>query len=122
MLMLAALGTGTGSGALSTAPPPTKDAGTAKELAELPSRDHPIEPRHGILGAPGAAPDTFGPARLGAVPERPRWPSYGETVGTDWRSGDQVRSSTSADVRATRRQSAPDLKWATPRTTASPRE
>ena len=34
----------------------------------------------------------------------------GESYGV-WRSGDRVRSASSADVRAARQQQAPDLEW-----------
>ncbi len=113
---------GSGSGKSSVTPPPARSSGTAAERAELPAGDLPIEPRHGLLGAPGAALDSGGPSRLGAHAERAARPSYGESAGTGagsyeaheaWRSGDRVRSWSSADVRAARQQQAPDLEWAT---------
>ena len=118
---------GSGSGKSSVTPPVTKSRGTASERAELPSGDLPIEPRHGMLGAPGAAQDPAGPSRLGGHAERAARPFYGESAEAGasggetheaWKSGDLVRSWTSADVRASRQQQAPDLEWASARGTA----
>ncbi len=114
---------GAGSGKSAVTAPATKDSG-ADERPELPADRPPIEPRHGILGVPGAAQDSAGPSRLGAPADRSARPSYGESAeagaGSDeahetWRSGDLVRSWTSADVRASRQQQAPDLEWTTAR-------
>ncbi|HEX9290850.1 MAG TPA: hypothetical protein VF904_15125 [Anaeromyxobacteraceae bacterium] len=113
---------GSGSGqAPATTAPVTKTVGPSVERAELPARDLPIEPRHGLLGAPGAARDAAGPSRLGPHADRATLPSYGEaaqqgsgggTTHETWKSGDRIRSWTSADVRAARGQQAPDLEWA----------
>jgi hypothetical protein len=99
-----------------TAPPPTKSAGD--ERAVRPARDAPIDPRHGLLGAPGAAPDPDPASRLGAA--APPSGSYGEAaragrgsgaISSTWHSGDRVRSADSADVRLARQQEAPDLEF-----------
>ena len=112
---------GTGSpGASSGTPPPTNDGAhsTASESSTGSGHDLPILPRHGMLGAPGSAPDALGPSRLGAHDESSARRSYGEAApGTGqayspWKSGDRVRSFSSADVRAARQQQAPDLEWA----------
>jgi hypothetical protein len=116
----AAQGRGAGSGRASSTPPTTKDLGPASESATRPSRDLPLEPRHGFFGAPGAAGDQEGPSRLGRHGASPVAPSYGEAArqgaGAEpqeaWRAGDRVRSPSSADVRAARQQQAPDLEWA----------
>jgi hypothetical protein len=117
----AAQSRGSGSGRLSSTAPVTKDAGPPAEAAALPARDLPLEPRHGFFGAPGAAGDQDGPSRLGRHGDRATAPSYGEAarqvaaggeVSDAWRSGDRVRSLSSADVRAARQQQAPDLEWA----------
>jgi hypothetical protein len=108
---------GAGSGRSSVTPPVTKDSGVARERAERPDVDPLIEPRHGLLGAPGAALDSAGPSRLGAP--RDRTGSAFEMPGA-WRSGDLVRSRSSADVRAARQQQAPDLEWASARDATAP--
>ncbi len=100
---------GTGSGKSSVTAPATKSAGAAAERAEMPASDPLILPRHGLLGAPGAALDASGPSRLGAPSDRIA--IVGE-MPHSWRSGDRVRSTSSADVRAARQQQAPDLEWA----------
>jgi hypothetical protein len=105
-----------GSGGKASAAPPTKSAGPRSELAERPPRDMPIEPRHGLLAAPGAAPDALGPSRLEPGAPRAVAPSYGESApresrGGTWQSGDRVRSPNSADVRLARQQEAPDLEF-----------
>ena len=119
--LAAAQARGSGSGGNASTPPATKDAGPAAESATLPARDLPIEPRHGFFGAPGAASDALGPSRLGSHGDRAVTPSYGEAAPQvsgggepyqTWRSGDLVRSRSSADVRAARQQQAPDLEWA----------
>jgi hypothetical protein len=79
-----------GSNGTASTAPATKSAGAAAETAELPGRDGPIEPRHGILGAPVESVATAPPT---------------------WRSGDRVRSRSSADVRQARQQQAPDLEF-----------
>ncbi|HUK65562.1 MAG TPA: hypothetical protein VLV17_01955 [Anaeromyxobacteraceae bacterium] len=107
--------TGAGSGRNAATPPVTKSAGPPREEAHLPARDLPLEPRHGMLGAPGSAVDGEGPSRLGSHSDRSTAPSYGEggPAGPGWwRSGDRARSASSADVRAARREQAPDLEWA----------
>jgi hypothetical protein len=122
---------GSGSRWPSTTTLPTKNAGTGEERAELPARDLPIEPSHGLLGAPGAAPDQAGPSRLGPrspevargaeAPEvyQPATDQPAQAYGT-WKSGDRVRSASSADVRSARGQQAPDLEWASTRGAAAP--
>ncbi len=81
-------------------------------------RELPILPQHGLFGAPGAAQDALGPSRLGPRAESPVRGSYGEAARSTgetysaWKSGDRVRSASSADVRAARQQQAPDLEWA----------
>lgn len=107
---------GEGSGKSSVTPPPTKDSGSRGEGAEMPISTPAIEPRHGLLGAPGAALDSAGPSRLGPPPDRI---SIVAEMPDSWRSGDRVRSLSSSDVRAARRQQAPDLEWA-PAQRASP--
>jgi hypothetical protein len=115
----ASKGSGSGERASWTAPV-TKDYGVADEASERTTGDTPIQPRHGLMGAPGAAQDAEGPSRLGPHVERAGRPSYGEEAhgqGTGqtsqtWHSGDRVRSPSSADVRAARQQQAPDLEWA----------
>ena len=117
-------GRGRGSGADSTTPPVTKSSGGAQESATLGgARDQPFSPRLGLLGAPGAAQDSGGPERLGGHGERSYRPSFGEAAAPGgsggesyepWKSGDRVRSASSADVRAARQQQAPDLEWAPP--------
>ena len=102
---------GMGSGKSSVTPPPTKDDGRTAERSEAPISDPLMEPRHGLLGAPGAALDWAGPSRLGAPADRVRAQA---DVPDSWRAGDRVRSATSADVRAARQQQAPDLEWAAP--------
>ena len=96
---------GSGSGALSDTLPVTRGSGTAPEQAQLPIRDSQIVPRHGVLGAPGGAPDAHGGSgaalRAGA----------GAEPGPEWTAGDRVRSISSAEVRAARVQQAPDLEW-----------
>jgi hypothetical protein len=101
-----------GNSATAATAPATKSAGPAEERAQLPGRDGPAEPRHGILGAPGAAPDANGPTRLGASALTAPI-SAGERSGgaSTWQSGDGVRSATSADVRQARQQQAPDLEY-----------
>jgi hypothetical protein len=114
-------GKGRGTGRDSTTSPPTRSAGTAAESAGLAAHDLPFSPRRGLMGAPGAAPDEAGPARLGGHGERSWRPSFGESAQPGpgggeayepWKSGDRIRSWTSADVRAARVQQAPDLEWA----------
>ncbi len=100
---------GSGSGKSSVTAPPTKSSGVARERAEMPGDDPLVEPRHGLLGAPGAALDGSGPSRLGAPSDRL---SMEADLPSTWRSGDIVRSRNSADVRAARQQQAPDLEWA----------
>jgi hypothetical protein len=107
--------TGSGSGKPAETPPVTKSDGPGLERAALPARDLPLEPRHGMLGAPGAAVDEAGPSRLGSHGDRSTAPNYGEAGArgpAEWQSGDRPRSLTSADVRAARREQAPDLEWA----------
>lgn len=108
---------GTGSGRSSVTAPATKSAGVAAERAEMPATDPLILPRHGLLGAPGAALDAAGPSRLGAPSDRIA--IVGE-MPDSWRSGDRVRSASSADVRAARQQQAPDLEWASRHGTPTP--
>ncbi len=108
--------------------PSTRSAGPAEESAYAPTGDLPLSPRHGMMGAPGAAPDAYGPSRLGAhgeglvapSPGVARSPSGPEEVTGGWRAGDRVRSASSADVRAARQQQAPDLEWASSRAPAQP--
>jgi hypothetical protein len=58
----------------------------------------------------GGAPTALPAGRGGASP------GYSVAPAPEaWRSGDRVRSWTSADVRAARQQQAPDLEWAAPR-------
>jgi hypothetical protein len=109
---------GPGASGRATAAPPTKSAGTAAEQAQLPGRDAPVEPRHGMLGAPGGAPDAYGPTRLGydarGTASSTGANAPGASVGSassTWQSGDRVRSQTSADVRQARQQQAPDLEF-----------
>lgn len=110
------LGTGTAHASPVTAPP-TRN-GASLEAGARPAPDLPLAPRHGMLGAPGAAQDALGPSRLGGHGERSARSSYGESApGTgeaysSWHSGDRVRSSSSTDVRGARQQQAPDLEWA----------
>jgi hypothetical protein len=110
-----------GSAGTSDAAPRTKDAGPRQESAQEPGGTLPIEPRHGLLGAPGAAPDADGPSRLGREAPTTAAPSYGEapapiggalgrTMSRTWQSGDRVRSPSSADVRLARLQEAPDIE------------
>ena len=108
---------GAGTGRSASTAPVTRSDETTSDAARLPARDLPIDPRHGLLGAPGAALDSDGPSRLGGHAERAQRSSYGEAAqGADipdsWRSGDLARSKSSADVRAARQQQAPDLEWA----------
>jgi hypothetical protein len=100
-----AQGRGSGSGAPSDTPPPTKGSGEPPERAQLPMRESALSPPHGLLGAPGAAPDANGGSRLG----RRDLELPGEAP--QWTSGDRARSASSADVRAARVQAAPDLEW-----------
>ncbi len=97
---------GSGSGALSDTPPVTRGSGTAPERAQLPIRDSQIVPRHGVLGAPGGAPDAYGGSGPGRAALR-----AGAEPGPEWTAGDRVRSNSSAEVRAARVQQAPDLEW-----------
>jgi len=104
---------GPGASGRATEAPATKSAGTAAEQAHLPGHDAPAEPRHGMLGAPGSAPDAYGPTRLG-YDARGTMSATGGAAGSassTWQSGDRVRSRTSADVRQARQQQAPDLEF-----------
>jgi hypothetical protein len=107
--------TGSGSSGRATAAPPTKSAGPAREEALLPGHDAPAEPPHGILGAPGSAPDAYGPTRLGydarGTPSSMGASAVTGAASSTWQSGDRVRSQTSADVRQARQQQAPDLEF-----------
>lgn len=106
---------GEGSGRSSVSPPPAKSRGPAEVRPELPARDLPVTPRHGLLGAPGAAMDRQGASRLGPrAPTRPALAGPGPlpTLPELAPSGDRIRSASSADVRASRRQVAPDLTFA----------
>jgi hypothetical protein len=98
-----------GSNGRATAAPATKSAGTAAERPDLPGHDGPIEPKHGLLGAPGSAPDarreTFTSAGEGSPGES------GVTASSKWQSGDRVRSQSSSDVRQARQQQTPDLEF-----------
>lgn len=119
----AAQARGSGSGFGAATAPVTKSAGPPIEAPYLSAEDLPVTPRHGMMGAPGAAMDQLGPSRLGPHGERGLVPEYGEAppemggavdMGESygvWRSGDRVRSASSADVRAARQQQAPDLEW-----------
>lgn len=119
---------GEGSGRAPGTAPPTKSAGPPEEAAYRPSPDPVLLPPHGMMGAPGAALDSLGPSRLGPRGETSVAPSYGEAAqrgaGAEpyeaWQSGDRVRSTSSADVRAARQQQAPDLEWATASGPAAP--
>ncbi len=110
---------GPGTGTYAWTSPVTKDAGPPEEKALVRARDEPYEPRHGLFGAPGAAPDAAGPSRLGPLSERAWSPSYGENEQgpaagesyATWKSGARIRSWSSADVRSARQQQAPDLEW-----------
>ncbi|HET9598630.1 MAG TPA: hypothetical protein VFP65_23840 [Anaeromyxobacteraceae bacterium] len=101
---------GTGTGASSATYGPSRGAGGTAEQAQLPLRDSEMVPRHGVLGAPGAAPDALGGSRLGRRDLDPLQ-NAGEGNAT-WTAGDRVRSVSSADVRAARVQQAPELEWA----------
>jgi hypothetical protein len=110
---------GTGSAHVSSSKPPVTKGGGSTVPSELGGVDQgQILPRHGMFGAPGAAPDALGPSRLGPPAVSPGRGSYGELAtsseepSSSWRSGDRVRSLSSADVRAARQQQAPDLEWA----------
>ena len=88
---------GSGSGKFSFTPPPTKGEGAVYERTQL----RPLD----LDAAPGRPPRAIAP-------------SYGDDGQPDWgdssrtrRSGDTVRSLTSADVRAARQEQAPDLEW-----------
>jgi hypothetical protein len=105
-------------------PPVTKSAGPeAERAANLQQQPPQFARALGLLGAAGAASDPQGPWRLGRY-GRASWPSiapsYGEAAqlgpggGSSyeaWKSGDLVRSTSAADVRAARGQQAPDLEW-----------
>ena len=108
---------GEGSGRSSTTLPATRNS-SADEMP--PATDMPVTPRHGFMGGLGTAPDPLGASRLGAHAEHAVRASYGESAqpgaaGAEsyqaWKSGDRVRSHSSADVRAARQQQAPDLEW-----------
>jgi hypothetical protein len=101
---------GTGTGAPSVTYSPTRSSGGAAERAQLPLRDSEMLPRHGVLGAPGAAPDALGGSRLGRRDLDPL--QGGGEASPTWTAGDRVRSLSSADVRAARVQQAPELEWA----------
>jgi hypothetical protein len=101
-----AQGRGSGSGGPSDALPVTRGSGAAPEQAQLPMRESAMSPPHGVLGAPGSAPDAYGGSRLGR-----RDPELQIDQGPRWTAGDRVRSLSSADVRAARAQAAPDLEW-----------
>ncbi len=112
---------GSGAGGFSDTPPPTKSAGMDAERAYLPARELDYgDYRRGVLGAPGAARDSAGGSRLGARTERAAKPAYGESaqgqgpgeVSEAWKSGDAVRSWSSADVRQSRQQEAPEVEVA----------
>ncbi len=120
---------GTGSGRAPGTAPPTKSAGPPEEAAHRPSPDPVLLPPHGMMGAPGAALDSLGPSRLGPHGETSVAPSYGEAAQRGsgggesyqaWKSGDRVRSTSSADVRSARQQQAPDLEWASANGPAAP--
>jgi hypothetical protein len=109
-------------------PPPTKSTGpTAEQAASLQVQPPRFERGLGLLGAAGAASDYQGPWRLGGYGRStfpPIAPSYGEAAGGSspfeaWRSGDVVRSTSAADVRAARMQQAPDLEWTGAQATAN---
>jgi len=85
-------GSGAGSGKSAVTAPATKDSGTAAERADRPAR-----PSYGESAEAGAS---------------------GVEAHETWKSGDLVRSWTSADVRASRQQQAPDLEWTTVRDAA----
>lgn len=87
---------------------PGRSAGGAAEQAQLPLRDSEMVPRHGLLGAPGGAPDALGGSRLGRRDLDPLQRAEGNAT---WTSGDRVRSLSSADVRSARVQQAPELEW-----------
>ncbi len=102
---------GRGSGESADTAPTTKDSRDT-ERAERPASDPLVAPRHGLLGAPGAALDSAGASRLGPPSDRI---AMAAEIPDSWRSGDLVRSHSSADVRAARQQQAPDLEWAAQR-------
>ncbi len=112
-------GTGLTRGS-AAAPPPTQNSGDTAASVSSTGAVHelPILPQHGFFGAPGAAQDALGPSRLGPRAESPVRGSYGEAAPSTgetysaWKSGDRVRSASSADVRGARQQQAPDLEWA----------
>lgn len=105
------------SGWTADAAPVTKDT-RALGRANVPIPTPSVDLRRGFFGGTGAAQDANGPSRLGPVTERHAGRSYGEATPPSgymeqgWRSGDRVRSASSADVRAARGQQAPDLEWA----------
>jgi hypothetical protein len=82
---------GSGSGESSVTPPPGRGAGAAMESAQAGARHGPM------------------PARMR---EADQTTSAGGQSYETWKSGDLVRSASSADVRAARRQQAPDMEWA----------
>ncbi|GEJ55391.1 hypothetical protein [Anaeromyxobacter diazotrophicus] len=114
---------GAGAGWTGGQPPATKSAGPEAERAASAQQQPPrFERGLGMLGAAGAAPDRRGELRLGGF-GRLRAPSaaasYGEAASAGggasyqaWKSGDQVRSTSAADVRSARVQQAPELEWA----------
>lgn len=121
---------GAGLGWTGGGPPATKSSGPSGERASsLQQRPPQFDRRHGMLGAAGAAPDQQGEQRLGGFRGHASAPSYGEAArqasgGGEyaydaWRSGDLVRSTSAADVRAARVQQAPDLEWAGAQATAA---
>jgi hypothetical protein len=105
---------GGGRGESATALPAVTGAGPREERADLPGRDLPIEPRHGLLGAPGAALDRMGSSRLGPSAPLGRRISYGQLPPGaplfDTPSGDLIRSWSSSDVREARKELAPDVQ------------
>ena len=112
-------------------PPVTKSTGPDAERAASPLQPPPqFERGLGMLGAAGAAPDHRGGLRLGGFGRSYApsvAPSYGEAAQPSssvasyeaWKSGDRVRSTSAADVRAARGQQAPDLEWAGAQAAAS---
>jgi len=95
-----------GSSGEATSSLPAREEGERLERSVEPARELPADPSHGILGAPGAAPDAFGPDRLGPHARL-------GVASAPWRSGDRARSPDSADVRAARVQVAPDIEQGT---------
>jgi hypothetical protein len=97
---------GSGSGEISSKPPPTKNRGLDFERTQLRPMD--------MEAASGRPERTVAPTY--AENGQPAW---GEAYETRT-AGDRVRSLGSAEVRAARQEQAPDLEWGKASATTEP--